>query len=74
MNRQNYDDIRRLQLLMEILDDLLDFWVSASGKVVDADLLRQFEWAINEAYADLAQLLVTYSPATPPADGVEDDG
>jgi hypothetical protein len=74
MNRQNYDDIRRLQLLMEILDDLLDFWVSASGKVVDADLLGQFEWAINEAYADLAQLLVTYSPATPPADEVEDDG
>jgi hypothetical protein len=59
---------------METLDDLFNFWVSATGKVVDAELLRQFQWAIDEAYSDLAELLVTYSPEAPPADEDEPNG
>jgi hypothetical protein len=63
MNRQSFDEIRKLQLIREILDDLLSFWESASGIEVDAGLLRQFAWAVDEAYEELAQLLVTDSPA-----------
>ena len=63
MNRQSSDEIRRLQLIREILDDLLSFWESASGVEVDADLLRQFAWAVDEAYEELARLLVTNSPS-----------
>jgi hypothetical protein len=63
MNRQSSDETRKLQLIREILDDLLSFWESASGVEVDAELLRQFAWAVDEAYEELAHLLVTHSPA-----------
>jgi len=63
MNRQSSDETRKLQLIREILDDLLSFWDSASGVEVDAGLLRQFAWAVEEAYEELARLLVTNSPA-----------
>jgi len=74
MSRQSYDVTRRLQLLREILDDLLTFWASANGREVDAALLRQFEWAIDEAYEDLAQLLVTDLPAEEAGDESQEDG
>jgi hypothetical protein len=41
---------------------------------VDAALLRQFEWAIDEAYEDLAQLLVTDLPAEEAGDESQEDG
>jgi hypothetical protein len=63
MNRQSSDETRKLQLIREILDDLLSFWESACGVEVDAELLRQFAWAVDEAYEELAHLLVTHSPA-----------
>jgi hypothetical protein len=63
MSRQSSDETRKLQLIREILDDLLSFWESASGVEVDAELLRRFAWAVDEAYEELAHLLVTHSAA-----------
>jgi len=69
MNRLSSDDIRRLQHLREILDELLSFWEAVAGLTVDDRLLREFAWALEEAYEELAQLLVTKWADTADASG-----
>jgi hypothetical protein len=59
MNRLSSDDIRRLQHLREILNDLLSFWEAVEGQTVDDRLLREYAWALDEAYEEVADLLVT---------------
>jgi hypothetical protein len=61
MNSPSSDDIRKLQHLREILSDLVSFWEAVEGQEVDDRLLREFAWAVEEAYEEVAYLLVTKS-------------
>jgi hypothetical protein len=75
LNRRNDDATRKLQHLRKILDDLYSFfWQSAMGLEVDDTLLRRFEWALDEAAQEPAELLVTKSGSNDANALDEEDG
>lgn len=60
-----------LSHLQEVLDDLYSFWERSRDLTVDETLLREFRWAIEEAYEELAQRfgnILGSSEGTPPDD------
>lgn len=57
MRTPREDEVSKaLSHLLEVLDDLWTFWYNCRDRTVDDALLREFRWAVDEAYEELAQL------------------